>query len=86
LLLQSCSFPDTRPATNTFSWYKNSIPDGFPGITEKIIAIPAKRLGFPQIHQGTFEGRSAGKHFYLFYESTLLARQLHQERTQMEAQ
>jgi len=28
--------------------YKNSIPDGFPavGITEKIIAIPAKRLGF----------------------------------------
>jgi len=43
-----CSFPDTRPATNTFSWYKNSIPDGFPGITEKIIAIPAKRLGFPQ--------------------------------------
>ena len=31
---------------------KNSIPDGFPGITEKIIAIPAKRLGFPQIRLG----------------------------------
>jgi len=49
LLLPSCSFPDTRPATNTFSMYKKSIPDRFPGITEKIIAIPAKRLGFPQI-------------------------------------
>jgi len=44
------SFPDTRPATNTFSWHKDCIPDGFPGITEKIIAIPAKRLGFPKIH------------------------------------
>jgi len=45
----SRSFPDTRPATNTFSWYKISIPDGFPGITEKIIAIPAEKLGFTQI-------------------------------------
>ena len=27
---------------------QNSISDGFPGITEKIIEIPAKRLGFPQ--------------------------------------
>jgi len=28
---------------------KNFISDRFPGITEKIIEIPAKRLGFPQI-------------------------------------
>jgi len=48
LLLPSCSFPDTRNTTNTFSWYKKSISDGFPGITEKIIEIPAERLGFPQ--------------------------------------
>ena len=43
------SFPDTRSATNTFSWYKNSISNRFPGITEKIIEIPAKRLGFSRI-------------------------------------
>ena len=49
LLLLSCSFPDMRPATNSFSWYQNSISDGFPGITNKIIEIPAKKLVFPQI-------------------------------------
>ena len=48
-MLPSCSFPDTRPATNTFSWHKNSISDGFQGITQKTTEIPAKRLGFPQI-------------------------------------
>ena len=33
-------FSYTRPATNIFSWYNNSISDGFPGIPE--IATPAK--------------------------------------------
>jgi len=37
-----------RPATDTFSWYRNSISDGFPRITQKIIEIPAQRLGFPK--------------------------------------
>jgi len=30
LLLPSCSFPDMRPAKNSFSWYKSSIFDWFP--------------------------------------------------------
>ena len=38
-----------RPAASTFSWDNISISDGFSGITEKIIEIPAKKLGFPQI-------------------------------------
>jgi len=45
LLLPSCSFPDMRPATNSFSWYKSSIFDWFPSITGYFISIPAKRLG-----------------------------------------
>jgi len=30
LLLLLCSFPDMRPATNSFSWYQSSILDWFP--------------------------------------------------------
>ena len=46
LLLPSCSFPDMRPTTNFFHWYQRSILDWFPRITENMIGIPAKRLGF----------------------------------------
>jgi len=38
-----------RPAASIFSWDNISISDGFSGITEKIIEIPVKKLGFPQI-------------------------------------
>jgi len=51
LLLPSCSFPDMRPATNSFSWYKTSIFDWFPRITGHIIGIPAKEGMCQCFHQ-----------------------------------
>jgi len=47
--MPSFSFSYILPATNSCFWYRNRISDGFPGISAKIVDIPAKRLGFPQI-------------------------------------
>jgi len=42
LLFPSCSFPDMRPATNSFSWYTKSTLDWFPRITGNLIVFPQK--------------------------------------------